>query len=479
MKKFSEQLYKKSTSVKLRASERTKLRGRVVSYMEYHPLPADLKQQARATTSGGLATEAFTSFKIPFISIARYASAFAVVVLIIVPFMAERSVPGDALYAVKVQFNEEVRSSLALSPYQKVEWETERLNRRIAEARLLASEGRLTDEVEVEVAQAVRNHTENAQREIEVLRTEDADEATLASIQLTTTLEIQSASLRDDEQDTNERNTDSDTSTNLLAITINDSLSKQVQTASSTIPAYEKLMARVEINTTRAYELLNSIDLDENNNLFVDATRRLEDIERTIGEAIALREQEYDSAQKLLVESLQRTQKLVVFITELEVNRTFTLEEFVPVVLTKEEKQAEMNRLQKSVADQSATATVRLGLVENQAVREKIIFSLAEVAALQNTISQTSDFEEAKNLSNNALAMLSSIITLIEQNQVQSGAPGAEATDQATSTEETTTAALEAGTEATQPANQSSSDELSLPENETSPTTTAANVETN
>ena len=90
-----------------------------------------------------------------------------------------------------------MRSTLALSPYEKIEWETERLNRRIAEARLLASEGRLTDEVEAEVAAAVKTHTENAKREIEVLRGEDEEEATLATIALNTTLEVQATSLKE------------------------------------------------------------------------------------------------------------------------------------------------------------------------------------------------------------------------------------------------------------------------------------------
>ena len=52
-----------------------------------------------------------------------------------------------SLYLVKVHFNEEIRSTLALSPYEKVAWETKRIERRIAEARLLASEGNLTDEL--------------------------------------------------------------------------------------------------------------------------------------------------------------------------------------------------------------------------------------------------------------------------------------------------------------------------------------------
>ncbi|MEZ4200705.1 MAG: hypothetical protein R3B69_03975 [Candidatus Paceibacterota bacterium] len=98
-------------------------------------------------------------------------------------------------YPVKVGFNEEVRSTLALSPYQKVEWETTRLERRIAEARLLASEGKLTPEVEAEMAEAVKAHNDAAQKEIASIRATDSEEAALASIALSSALTVQSESL--------------------------------------------------------------------------------------------------------------------------------------------------------------------------------------------------------------------------------------------------------------------------------------------
>src|SRR6056297_835594 len=122
---------------------------------------------------------------------AKLGGVFALLVLIIVPIMAERAVPGDTLYAVKVKINEEVRSSLTLDPYEKIEWETVRINRRIAEAKLLAKEGRLTEAAEAEAAAAVKEHADNVKAEIETLRAADADEAAIAEIAFDSTMQVQ------------------------------------------------------------------------------------------------------------------------------------------------------------------------------------------------------------------------------------------------------------------------------------------------
>ena len=51
MKRFSEQFKKKSDTIRLRASERADLRDRLVSYMEYHPLPDAPKKAATSVAS--------------------------------------------------------------------------------------------------------------------------------------------------------------------------------------------------------------------------------------------------------------------------------------------------------------------------------------------------------------------------------------------------------------------------------------------
>jgi Domain of unknown function (DUF5667) len=226
MKRFTQQFHKQSESVKIQAAEKRELRERVVSYMEYHPMPASLAQSVRPVKS--LSISPYGMVQIPFSIVFKWSAVATVFLLVVLPVMAERSVPGDNLYAVKVRFSEEVRSTLTLTSYAKVEWETERINRRVAEARLLASEGRLTSEVEVEIAAAVKEHTEMVQHEIDELRESDVDQATLASIELSTTLELQSASLQDDGNATLAlaiSDVASGNSTQLVVDVINESLS--------------------------------------------------------------------------------------------------------------------------------------------------------------------------------------------------------------------------------------------------------------
>jgi hypothetical protein len=61
---------------------------------------------------------------------------------------AERALPGDTLYPVKVSVNERVRETLAWTPSSRVEWEAQRIERRVAEADTLSSEGRLDSDTQ-------------------------------------------------------------------------------------------------------------------------------------------------------------------------------------------------------------------------------------------------------------------------------------------------------------------------------------------
>lgn len=431
MKRFSQQLHTKSKSVKLQASERRELRERVVSYMEYHPLPASVA--APKSVPSPFYTEAFKSVNLRFSMLAKWSTAAAALMLIVIPVIAENAVPGDGLYAVK-GFTEDVRSTLNFTPYQKIEWETERLNRRVAEARLLSDEGRLTDEVEAEVAQAIKFHTENAQREIEELRTEDEDEATLATIALSTTLQVQSASLRGEESDEASA-TNENKSTNLLANAIDETLSKQeASNAFSAVPAYEKLMARVELNTSRSHELLASLELSPNDESYKDVTRRIEDIERSVQEAINLKDTDNEAARKALVDVLQRSQKLIVFMTEIEVSRDFNVEEIVPVILTPSEQESGIQKYREEVGKQIETIESALNAKADTGVNEKAAYSLNALKQSQLKIASSTVYAEVKITSEEALELAKDTLTLIER-----GAPGrATSTDSVSSDGELT-----------------------------------------
>lgn len=268
MKRFSEQFHTKAQAVKLKASEREELRERVLSYMEYHPLPQTAKRtipkSERALFSDPYRTVSFKGWQI-----ARYAGVAVCVLALTISYSAEQTVPGDALYAVKVRFNEEVRSTLAFSPYEKITWETERLSRRIAEARELESEGKLTTEVEQEVADAVREHGANARRGIAELKETDSDEATLASLYLATTLDVQAAAFRSEEGNgaasgdltmaTMRVADEVPALTSLIASAVDEARNQTELPSEDALPAYERLVAHAEIDTTRARELLDTI----------------------------------------------------------------------------------------------------------------------------------------------------------------------------------------------------------------------------
>ncbi len=324
MKKFAEQLKKRSEKLRLSAYERNELRERLLSYMEYHPLPHGIE-----SVSGRVARR---KKQIPvFVNgwlVGRFAGVAAVLLFVVVPVMAEDALPGDTLYPIKVRFNEELRGAMVSSPYQKVEWETERLERRLAEADLLADSGRLTPDAEAEMAEAIKKHSEAAREGIASIRVTDNDEAALAEIALTSTLEVSAEIL------TKKGSSESATSSVLFgAVTDAATANLGGDTAS-----YQKILSRVEAETTRAYEYLNSLGNVATAEQKSDIERRLNDVKIKIEAAGQIKEEDEVQAALFLTDALRNTQKLISFMTKLEVRENVTIEELVPIVETDEEK---------------------------------------------------------------------------------------------------------------------------------------------
>lgn len=75
-------------------------------------------------------------------------------------FAAERAVPGDLLYPIKVSVNEPVVGLLATDPVSKASWEVKKAERRLVEAQALASEGKLTEDKRVEIENRFNQYSE-------------------------------------------------------------------------------------------------------------------------------------------------------------------------------------------------------------------------------------------------------------------------------------------------------------------------------
>jgi len=342
MKRFSEQLQTKANRMRLSASEKRDLRERVFSYMEYHPLTVVDKKAAKV--------KAESMFPDPVIKVINFSGwrflqlsvLTLAMILLVVPYVAERAMPGDMLYAVKVNFNEEVRSTLARNSYDRVVWETERLNRRIAEANLLISEGRMTEEIDINMAKAVRTHNESARREIENLKRLDQEEAVLATIELDTTIDMQSSAMRGGIN----ASSDKVSMTTKIADALSESQRKD-RNYDDGVLSIERLMGRIERETTRAHELLESVKGVASNTEQADIKRRLDDIGRKVGLAMQEIESSDENAGKRLLETLQDTQKLIVFMTNIDLRSNLRIDDIMPITLTTEEKLAELKILVK------------------------------------------------------------------------------------------------------------------------------------
>jgi hypothetical protein len=450
MKRFSQQFKSKAEGVSLQAQERQQLRERLVSYMEYHPLSTHNNTTANSTKAP--LAEPFRTVRIDLFNLGRFAGAFAVLAMVVVPIIAENTIPGDILYPVKVSFNEEVRGTLTLSPYQKVEWETERLERRIGEAQLLADAGLLTPEVEAEVAQAVKTHSDAAKKEIATLSESNAEQATFAQIALTSALEVQSEVLENKSVQTETAEGEVDISSlsvgkSILAIAVDEARVNTETVTTDGTPTPEKLLAHIESETTRAYEYLDSIEevasVIERN----DIGRRLSDINKKVAQASGAESAELDAQRLMLV--LSDIRKLISFMTNIDVRANVSVEDLVPIVLTDEERliSFETNLLQ--VTNLQTGVNDRLPAIPSE-IREKLDLSLLKVNDLKLTATtsiQAKDLDTAENAIAEALAMM---LDIDNQTKIYQGTNiDLPVKPQATSSESVTEAVLGTSTQNT------------------------------
>lgn len=123
----------------------------------------------------------------------RGASFLAVLVVLAsgvsgVSLAAEGAVPGDAIYALKVNVNEPLYSLVAVTPAAKAAVATSRAERRLEEAEVLAARGSLDEEAVADLSERFHDSAEEASAHIETL-SEDAPEKGIdASVELESVL---------------------------------------------------------------------------------------------------------------------------------------------------------------------------------------------------------------------------------------------------------------------------------------------------
>jgi hypothetical protein len=83
-----------------------------------------------------------------------------------VAFAAEEALPGDSLYAVKVNIVEPVRAFIAVTPEAKAQWASDCVRRRLVEAERLIADDQLTPETWKTLSESIARQTQAAETQI-------------------------------------------------------------------------------------------------------------------------------------------------------------------------------------------------------------------------------------------------------------------------------------------------------------------------
>ena len=134
-----------------------------------------------------------TSIFSGFFGIKLNAASLAVLLVIFilagggVAMAAEKSLPGDLLYPIKIHINESAKSLTAVSPEAKGKFEVEKLEQRLQEAEILSNRGELNPESRAILEKRLDVEINNAKSRISNL---EADSKIEAATDISSRLEI-------------------------------------------------------------------------------------------------------------------------------------------------------------------------------------------------------------------------------------------------------------------------------------------------
>lgn len=142
-------------------SERISVRNNLVAFMAEHPVQPSLMARISSHLASYVSIVSSRAVARPL----GFAFVLALVVGVGTSSAAETALPGDPLYAVKINLNERVESMFVRSEGAKAEWNAERVERRLQEVEELVANGKLTavaqDEIEKHLDAAVRSFDES------------------------------------------------------------------------------------------------------------------------------------------------------------------------------------------------------------------------------------------------------------------------------------------------------------------------------
>ncbi len=165
MDKDFQNIFNKAKQIKLSSTEKDNMRMSLDLFTRAHPVRNAGTGRLLLRAKSKSYISAFAEiFSLKSLTTKPQFMAIALIIALLIgggtSFAAERALPGDILYPVKVGVNEEVRSFVAFTNQAQAELDTQLAQRRLEEAEKLASEGRLNTKVRADLESRFEGHAQ-------------------------------------------------------------------------------------------------------------------------------------------------------------------------------------------------------------------------------------------------------------------------------------------------------------------------------
>ncbi|OGG41361.1 hypothetical protein A2837_02485 [Candidatus Kaiserbacteria bacterium RIFCSPHIGHO2_01_FULL_46_22] len=153
----------KLKGMKLSESSRARMQADLLEYARFHSVKDGVRVGADSRSIGQVpqSTSLFNLFKQP----KSMTAAIMVIVLLAgggTSYAAEAAVPGDVLYPVKIEVNENIRSAFAISNEAEAKLQARLAEERLEEAEELSARGELTTEHAAYLGLRIKAHYDEA-----------------------------------------------------------------------------------------------------------------------------------------------------------------------------------------------------------------------------------------------------------------------------------------------------------------------------
>lgn len=269
-------LFNELKNVKMTETEKSHIRAQLVQLTGAHVFsPKTAKptlEQYRTKNQPGIRKSPYSDWS--FTSNFRTVGA-AVLVLILastgVSFAAEKTLPGDLLYPVKVNVNEEVRGALTISNTDKMDWEKERVVRRVIETEILIKTNNFTPKRKAEAETALKTQMATFAAAAAETSVKDPNAVIAATAELEPALKVHQEVITNLTADMKVDATSNDTENILSTVARGITAASQQETVAIDVAVDKNPSTLVALTDDKITSAMNAIDASAPEKKIIDA----------------------------------------------------------------------------------------------------------------------------------------------------------------------------------------------------------------